>query len=295
MVTPQQPVPDDEIDIGELVRTLWRARWTIAGVTLVAALVAAGLSLFVLPPVYESRTLIQLSGQSAPAYATPQAASRVLTSLSFLRPIAQRHGIRDVRQVERMVRVDPVRDTGMIQVRIRDGDPRRLQRLTEAVVEAFLHSARARVEQRRRLAELRLREVSAQLTAVEQTLQATRASLQRLQAADEASSGQSGFARSFALNALGLSEGAYNALLERRRELRQELVALDLPVLVQAPYIPEQPVSPRPVLNIAVAAMLGFMVGTMAILLQGAVQASGTERALQAPGPRADLPPQVGA
>jgi len=282
-MAPQEPVSDDGLDLGELVRALWRARWTIAGVTLVAALVAAGLSLFVLPPVYESRTLIQVSRQSAPAYATPQAAARVLTSLSFLRPIAQQHGIRDVRQVEGMVRVDPVRGTDMVQVRIRDRDPRRLQRLTDAVVEAFLHSARGRVEQRRRLAELRLREVSAQLATVEQTLRATRAYLQRLQAADGSTSSQSGLARSLALGLLGLLEGTYNGLLERREQLRQELTVLEPPMLVQVPYIPDRPVSPRPALNALMAAVVGFMVATIGILLAGTMQEAEVEQGSRIP------------
>lgn len=68
-------VADDEIDLRELFLSLWHRRWVIAGITVAAGVLAAAVSLYVLPPVYESRTYIQLSEHSSPAYATPHAAA----------------------------------------------------------------------------------------------------------------------------------------------------------------------------------------------------------------------------
>lgn len=265
----RQPVPDDEIDLRQLFGALWRGRWTILALMVAAALIAAVLSVFVIAPTYESRTYIQLSEHSSPAYATPQAAARVLTSVSFLRPIAARYGIPTDRRLERMVRAEAVRDTRIVYLRIRDRNPQRLEAFTRDVVQEFLRVASERVRQRREVTSQRLAAVQAQLDDVDRTLRLSREVLTRLQSrADLGTDG--GFARSFALNAAAVSEGVYGSLLAAQRDLQAELIALEPPYLVQEPYVPSEPVSPRPVLNTAVAATLGLLVGAFGVLVREA-------------------------
>lgn len=258
---------EDEIDLRQLFVGLWRRRWVILGVTAAAAALAAGVSLYVLPPVYESRTYIQLSEHSAQAYATPAAAARALTSLSFLRPLAARHGIADGRRLERMVRAEPVRDTRMVYLRIRYGDPERLRAFTQDVVREFLQLASQRVRERREATRRRLAAVQAQIREVQRTLQLSRQVLDRIQTSRGGA--ESGFVRTFALNAAAVSEGVY-ALVAAEKDLRAELVALELPSLVQEPYIPPEPVSPRPALNAAVAGTLGFLLTVFGVIVRDA-------------------------
>jgi LPS O-antigen subunit length determinant protein (WzzB/FepE family) len=113
-----------------------------------------------------------------------------------------------------------------------------------------------------------LQTVRAQAADVEATVQQSLQVLARLQQDRALSGAEAGFVRSFTLNALGVSEGMYSSLLDAERDLRAELVALDPPVLVQEPFIPEEPVSPRPVLNTAIAVMLGLLVGTVWVLVR---------------------------
>lgn len=257
---------EDEIDLRLLALRLWRCRWPILGITVVAGLLAAAVSLYLLPPVYESRTYIQLSEHSAQAYVTPAAAARVLTSPLFLRPIAARHGIPDGRKLERMVRADPVRDTRIVYLRIRDHDPDRLRAFTRDVVEEFLRRSSQRVRERREAVGRRLAAVQAQIREVERTLELSRQILHRLQT----SPSEAGFAGSFALNATGLSGSIYGSLVASEKDLRIELSSLELPSLVQEPYIPPEPVSPRPALNAAVAATVGFLAAVFGVIVRDA-------------------------
>lgn len=259
---------EDEIDLRQLSLGLWRRRWVILGVAAAAAALAAGVSLYVLPPVYESRTYIQLSEHSAQAYATPAAAARTLTSLSFLRPLAARHGIADGRRLERMVRAEPVRDTRMVYLRIRYGDPERLRAFTQDIVREFLQLASQRVRERREATRRRLAAVQAQIREVQRTLQLSRQVLDRIQTSRGGA--ESGFVRTFALNAAAVSGGVYSALVAAEKDLRAELVALELPSLVQEPYIPPEPVSPRPALNAAVAGTLGFLLTVFGVIVRDA-------------------------
>lgn len=284
------PVAADEIDLRELFLTLWRRRWWIVGVTVASGLIALASSLDMLPPVYESRALIQISEHSAPAYATPHAAAIVLTSLSFLEPIARAQGIPEAgRRLERMVRAEPVRETRMLRLRIRYGDPARLDAFTDAVVSEFVRLGTQRVEERRRATSLRLEAVIAQIAEVEATLRLSRQTLARLQQSGPPDGTEGGFMRSFVLNTVGMAEGLVSGLLSAQRDLTVELLALEPPSLVQTPYIPPEPVSPRPLLNTTLAVVLGLMVGVVGALLAGSL------KGLQAHPTGAQAPPPVRA
>jgi hypothetical protein len=100
------------------------------------------------------------------------------------------------------------------------------------------------------------------------TLQLSRQVLDRIQTSRGGA--ESGFVRTFALNAAAVSEGVYSALVAAEKDLRAELVALELPSLVQEPYIPPEPVSPRPALNAAVAGTLGFLLTVFGVIVRDA-------------------------
>jgi uncharacterized protein involved in exopolysaccharide biosynthesis len=57
METPS-PYYDDEIGLRELVLTLWRGRWLILAVTLIAALAAFVVSAWVLPRKYQAAAYV---------------------------------------------------------------------------------------------------------------------------------------------------------------------------------------------------------------------------------------------
>ena len=276
----RQPM-EDEIDLRVLLQTLWRRRLTILAVTVVSALVTAGVSFFVLPPVYESRTQILLSENSAPVYATAEAAVRFLTGRSFLAPIAGAFGIR---VTNRLVSASPVRDTRIVDLRIRYSDRERLQTFTDAVIREFMKLSSQRIDARRRTAESRLAAVDSQIREFERTLRMTRQTLERI------GSGISGdatswFARSVILNSIGTSEGLYSGLLNAQRDLRNEILALEPPALIQAPYIPSEAVSPRSLLNVILAAMFGLMAGSVLAFIIEAFRSPSAIRAPAQPGP----------
>jgi len=267
-----QPLMEDEIDFRGLLHTLWRRRRTILILSIVSAAIAAGLSFFVLPPQYESRTQILLSEKSAAAYATSESAARILTGLAFLEPIAGASAIpTQGRSLQGLVKAMPIRETRIVDLRIRHEDPETLRTFTNAVVEKFMGLASERVEQRREAVENRLAAVDAQLKELEGTVRATRRTLERLEMGVPTDTG-SWFARLFILNSAGTAESLYTELLNTQRELRDEALGLEFPALIQAPYIPPEPVSPRPLFNITVATALGFLIGLIIVLAVEAVQ-----------------------
>ena len=159
---PDRMVVDDEIDLRELLRVLWRGRRTIAGCALSAALVAVGLSVFVLPQAYESRVLllvtrpqVQIVDPSSPAFRTgelnvtartdPELSADGVATLArapaLIEEVARRAGV-PVRKLE-SAQARAIRNSSLVELRVRWSDPQTAQRI--AAVWAEVVVARARI------------------------------------------------------------------------------------------------------------------------------------------------------
>ncbi len=251
----------DEIDLREYLRILWRRRHTVGAVTLAAVLAAVLFSLLS-SPVYEAEALIQLSEESAPAYANPASAAQVLRNPSFLDGIARAAGLAVTgRGLRNLVKVDSVRDTRMIRLRVRYKDARQAEELTSAISLAFVARASVRVQEKRKPLEARLDSVNAQLAEIQRILQLTRATLSRLQQGSTLSGEDRGFLRSLTLYAMWLQD--------TQRELTAKLASLEPPTLVEAPSVPLEPVASRMGVNVLLIGILGLMSGcTLAFVLE---------------------------
>ncbi len=162
-----------------------------------------------------------------------------------------------------MVRAEPVRDTRMVYLRIRDNAPERLEAFTADVVNAFMRAASDKVAQRRRLAERRYEVLAGQIRMLGPLVERVAS---HLEGADRRGASRDP-------SAAWLRQ-TYAELLKAQEEAAEELAKIEPPYLVQQPYIRAQPVSPRPALNAAVAGTLGFLVAVVGILVREAWAAS---------------------
>ena len=67
---PQHPYYEDEIDLRELVKTLWRYKWLTLGVTLLAAAAAYITSAYFLPEKYQSAAVVALNRPELAGFAS---------------------------------------------------------------------------------------------------------------------------------------------------------------------------------------------------------------------------------
>lgn len=258
---------EEEIDLRRYLDILWRRRRVVVTITL-AAVFAALLVSYLLAPIYESQVLIQLSEHSASIYSTPSAAAQVIATPSFLenavRTLGLPEGARDLRE---LVRVDPVRDTRMIRLKVRHTDARQTQKIADAIASAFLSRAAERVEQKRKATTIRLESVTAQLAEFERIVELSRNTLSRLEQGGAITETDRGFIRSITLNAISVSGALYSELRAAQRDLTSELLGLELPAVVESPTFPLEPVSPRKVMNTVLGGVLGLMAGTIAVFV----------------------------
>ena len=252
---------EDAIDITEYGRMLWRRRYPVA-ITVAMAILASMLVTRFLPPVYEAEVILQLSEHSAPAYASFSSASQVITSRPFLESVSRASGMELVpSQLRKAIRVEPVRDTRMIRVKVRHNDSAGAKRLAESLASTFIAKASERVAEKRNLIEARLRIVNEQLREIYGILALSRQTLSRIQEGRTISREDRGFIRLFTLNAMSTSQALYSGLQDAQRGLTAELLALEFPTIIEAPEEPQRPVSPQLIVNLILAAVLGLLGG----------------------------------
>lgn len=139
---------DEEVDLLELLAIVRRRLWILLVVPVVAALTAAGVSLYVLEPVYEASTTLWVVKKESGAidYQTlllyrnlTKTYGEVAKSRRVLELAAARlGGTLTADQLQRAVRVAPVRDTEILQIAVQDTDPRRAADAANAIAAAFV-------------------------------------------------------------------------------------------------------------------------------------------------------------
>lgn len=244
---------DDEVDLRALVATLWKWKNLVLGVTGLAIGLAVILSTWVLTPVYESEARFFLPslgelGMSPDQYADYALSDVVIEPLlAATDPGATMDGMRERLSVELT--------TGktVLVLTASASSAEESQHLTSLWLESFTGAVQSYVSRR-----------------LDQALLETEANVAAMRAGLEAVGGIFQLAPAEREQALEIAAAvaygdAYAAALReqaRLRELKASLSTRAVPELLLAPTLPQQPSSPRTLLNVVVAGVLGFMMGT---------------------------------
>ncbi|MGE5483906.1 MAG: GumC family protein [Ignavibacteriales bacterium] len=146
----------DELDLLEIFGKLWAGKWIIVGITVVAMVVAAVLSFFVLRPVYEAKAtlivvaLAQRTQKETEELLSISALQKYLPNLSLesyrqqvvnpvvLGRVRQRLGLQDsVEELTRAVQARSLKDTNLIEVVTKYTNPETAAAISNAVVEEY--------------------------------------------------------------------------------------------------------------------------------------------------------------
>ncbi len=142
-----------ELDLREIFQVIRRRIWMILLMPLVAGLVAALLSLFVLKPVYSASTTLWVIKDGSQIDYSQLLLARNLTktyaqigqSRAVLEDVIERLNLRDitVQDLQEKVTVSAVRDTELISLMVEDTDPEMAVRLADTLAAAFQDRVRA--------------------------------------------------------------------------------------------------------------------------------------------------------
>ncbi|HHW41623.1 MAG TPA: hypothetical protein GXX19_10850 [Syntrophomonadaceae bacterium] len=261
---------EEEIDLRDLLLVLWRYRKMILGIFLAAVIAAAVLS-FVLPPVYQVKAVISLGNISGntgqpTTVISPAVAKEMLQSGDLFREAVESAGLdlSDplIRSCKEGLKAEPVKDTNLIQVTMETRDPAKGREILDKMVAIFARKGGEGFNKQRELTESELKRVKADLADVDKNISSTKDALTAL--AGTANGLTVEMQRARLLDALSRFQDQREKLLDKKLSLEQSLNSSQGIEVIEKPAIPTVPVRPRKKLNIAVAGVLGLMVGVFA-------------------------------
>ena len=250
--------------------------WLIALTTLVAG----AASFFISSrqtPIYRASTrlLVSQSGNSAAYanYADILAAERLsstyakmLTSRQLIRAAISKAGLEGIvfpDEIARMISVQPVRDTQLIDVHVEYPDPVIAAKIANALPEVFVEFNNQ--QQTARYQELKA-SLQEQLQELSEEIQATDAEIQQLQ--DSYIDPESKSRQAVLEDRLAQYRNTFGNVLAQLENIRlAEANAKDTVSVVEPAVAPKNPVRPRIMMNTLLAAIVGAMIGLGAAFL----------------------------
>jgi non-specific protein-tyrosine kinase len=248
--------------------TLRRWLWLIALCILLSSASALIVSLQVTPVYQASATLLI---QQAPL-GNSNEYQNILTSERLARTysemISSRPVVEDVvaelglsespDELTKRLNVELVRDTQLIRLKVEDTDPHRAARIADGVAAAFV--ARIESMQQVQYAES-MASIQAQMENLSRVLEETEGRIRSLESAENTDTAeQAELAR--LENILAGYRTTYSGLVQNYEQMRVTAArSADNVILFEKAKAPDTPVRPRAVVNTAVAALVGAMVG----------------------------------
>jgi len=259
---------DYEIDLADYVRVLLKGKWLILGVTVIAVVAAVGLSL-TMPKVYRVETTLEL-GRFGRGQTEPKASNLVEEPLQLVEKI--NGGIYDVSVKEALgiaekdfpeLKAENPKNTYLVEVAVESRNAQQAKDILDKVNELVLAEHREEVDAKEALLEEDISRLETKIASVEEeknNLEAQVAGLQAVAAYNPALEIKN--ALWDAKSDLESKKQEIENLYSRIISLRNSLEEIEPTKVVRNPVVPTEPVSPKPLLNGAIAAVLGLFLGT---------------------------------
>jgi uncharacterized protein involved in exopolysaccharide biosynthesis len=266
------PVYEDEIDLRDLLLVLWRYRKMILGIFL-AAVLAAGVLSFTMQPVYEVRTKVSLGYLSSsgtnpihPLYTVPSYAKEMFLSEDFLRETAEEIGLNlsqtELNKLSKSIKTETPQDTNLIFITLETKHPQQGVVFLQKMIERYNKRSAQQFDRHQNLLEGELKHIDSDLNQLDKDLTRARALVDNLSPGDAGLAGDLQQAR--LMDTISRLEEQRQELLEKRLICQQEINSIERLQVLKKPELPAKPVRPRKMLNLAVAMVLGMMVGIFA-------------------------------
>ena len=249
-------------DLRRYVALLWHWAWL-----LVLATILAGAAAYIvskqMTPIFQASTTILVNG--APATQSTdyssilsserltQTYSQLLTKQPILEGVIKRLGINiDVGVLKKMVQVQPVRDTQLIEVRVQDTNPDRAARIANAIFQEFANQNQALQATRYAASKQSL---ETQLDQMDQQIQKATDNLATL---GDSTNNQN--ERDRLETTLAQYRQTYAYLLQSYESVRlAEANSTSNVVQAEPASPPARPIKPRVLTNTLLAAVIGLM------------------------------------
>jgi len=277
---------DDEIDLREIFNVLWKWKWTIIGVTVAFMIIAFVVSKFIMDPVYEARTVVapanlkalnasslayvvdaekslewQMSEDIKSMLKLPQVSinnfNALLISDHVLARCRQALSLdQSFKEIRERVEINYEASTGTTEIVVSGKDPKENSDLANELVNQAITYAR----------ELNEEHLNNMIAVLESQLEQAEIKLTEAMNSPQTIAGDNARREREIERREQMVEILSGKLMEV--ELLKSALSNQQEIIVLSPAAPpKEPVSPRIMLNTAIAAVLGFMLVIFAVFI----------------------------
>lgn len=265
---------DDEIDLRDIVHVFWKSRFLIGGTFLVAILAATAIS-FALPLVYEVSSIVALGNFGDPIYTTQGSAQEIMLSDGFLLDVAKPLNISssEFKSFKSSIKIEPVKGSdNLLVISVETQDRQEGMKIIENIIKLFVNRSEESYSRQRKILLDQLASAQMRLMDVGNDTNQTRGVLKDLREAQGPSSEENELRFSRTLEYLNGEETRRSTLLDSYLSLQKQLYLLKNTEVVQEAREPVTPIKPQRTLVIAIAGMLGLMMGILAAFLREGIK-----------------------
>jgi len=223
----------DEIDLMDYVKVMLKRKWLILAVFLGAA-IAAGIFSFLMPKVYKIGTSLEVGQIAGAVVENPGQVVEKIKDDVYGIFVRGKLGIPEEKYPK--IKVENPKDTYLIKMEIESEKPELAKNILTEINELILKEHQEQFDKKKAKIEENIKEIQAELSLVEK---------QKIYA-DE-----------------GIAQ-----LQITLSNLKSEMSAAEPTKILKNPTISAEPIKPRPLLNIVIAAVLGLFVGVFLAFFQ---------------------------
>ncbi|MCK8816310.1 Wzz/FepE/Etk N-terminal domain-containing protein [Natroniella sulfidigena] len=272
-----------EIDLREYIEVLLQRKKMILGVFLVAVLISAVISFFMLEPIYQTEATISLSNQAG-SYSESDNARQMLRSLEYFDRINRKFELgltqNQLNSLRNNLEID-ITEVGLNNAQKLEGDnlslymfrggildlslqskePQQAKSIFDGLIELFEMESKQRFEENQDRIESNLQEVEGRIAELEREIQEREERIGMLLEAEDLSTTEKVILSNDFSGRMRDLEEVKLSLFEQKYEIQEELGDMEEMRVLNQPFVPDDPVAPNKKLNLAIAGVLGLMLG----------------------------------
>jgi len=260
---------EDDINLGDFIKVLWRQKIFIIVIFLVFIL-SATLYISLTAPVYQSVCLISLGNYPDKNYTTQQSAREIILSDDFLNNVNKELNWQEfsIESIRDYLKLDPVEDTGLLKITLLTSDRKGGIDFLEKVIRLFTEQSSYSYNQYHNLLSKQLEIMQTNLKTIEKDIGQTREVLASIENASDIGDVEKDIRRSKTLEYLQSEENQKLGLQDKIMNLQKELDGLKNVEVLQNPSGSEKPVKPRRFYILVMAGFMGLMLGVLGAFIK---------------------------
>ena len=290
-------VDEDEIDLMDYIRVIWKRKIGIIAVFIIAVLAAGLISKFVLPEVYETSSLVEIAKIKGENLENPADIIATFKQRAILLEIAEKVGWdkeketdrAKIRGLESNLKLEKGEKGNFLKIKAKANTPEEAQKIVSAVNDILISRHKKRFTEAERLVEAEIETIKQDKEKTKKDIEKIQQSLGRIsrdiaiyekeiaKRGNIKSEGQGRIVESY-IKLLAQAKDQKEAKEAKILALEQKLVGLEQSIqqkeyerayettmtrVVVPPLLPERPVEPRTMVNVAIAGILGLFIGIL--------------------------------